>query len=48
MNRIIIVAIVLITSACTAGALKSRNQASETKTALSTNTGGKQENYLQI
>jgi hypothetical protein len=41
MNRIIIIAIVSIVSACTAGTLKNRSQADETKTVLSSNPEGK-------
>jgi len=41
MNRIIFLVSVLIVSACTAGALKNKNQAPETKTSFSSNTEGK-------
>ncbi len=41
MNRFLIISIILLTAACSAGSLKRRNQVPEEKTTLTTNTAGK-------
>jgi len=41
MYRILIISIIFISGACSPGSLKSRNQVSEAKTALTTNAAGK-------
>jgi hypothetical protein len=41
MNRVLLLIIVLVTGACTTGALKSKNQAQEEKSTLTLNAGGK-------